>query len=57
MRGWIEEDNIGRAQILGMRWLVREDRRTGKLASSPVIYMNKIDLDNGLRMGRRHCRI
>ena len=53
MRRWIEEDNKGRAQILGIRWLVGENRRTGKLASSLVIYMkNKIDLNERLRMGR-----
>ncbi|KAF8442517.1 hypothetical protein BGX38DRAFT_1272322 [Terfezia claveryi] len=34
MRRWIEEDNKG-AQILGIRWLTQEERRIGKLASSP----------------------
>ena len=57
MRRWIEEHNKGTAQILGIRWLVGEDRRTGKTASSMVIYMkNKIDLNKGLRMGRRFFR-
>ena len=57
MRRWIEEDNKGSAQILGIQWLVKEDRRTGKSASSLVIYMkNKIDLKEGLRMGRRLFR-
>ena len=57
IRRWIEEDNRGSALILGLWWLVREYRRTGKSASSLVIYMkNKVDLNKGLRMGRRIFR-
>ena len=57
MRRRIEEDNRGKAKILGIRWLVRQDRRTGRSASSLVIYMkNMIDLNKGLRMGRRIFR-
>ena len=41
LRSWIEEDIKGRFQILGIRWLVQEQRRVGKLASSLVIYMKK----------------
>ncbi|RPB27267.1 hypothetical protein L211DRAFT_897332 [Terfezia boudieri ATCC MYA-4762] len=56
MRRWIEEDNKT-AQIQGIRWLLKEDRRIGKLASSLVIYMTEtIDLTHGLRMGRRLFR-
>ncbi|KAF8433847.1 hypothetical protein BGX38DRAFT_1275891 [Terfezia claveryi] len=58
MRRWIEEDNkLTGAQIVGIRWLTQEYRRAGKLASSLVIYMKeKINLDQGLRMGRRFFR-
>lgn len=58
MRRWIEEDNQGfGTKIVGIRWLLREDRGTGKLASSLVIYLNKnIDPNQGLRMGRRVFR-
>jgi len=56
MRRWVEEDNRG-IQILGIRWLIQEHRRAGKLASSLVIYMKeKINLNHGLRMGRRIFR-
>ncbi|RPB18189.1 hypothetical protein L211DRAFT_854367 [Terfezia boudieri ATCC MYA-4762] len=53
---WIEEDNKG-AQILGIRWLTTEERGMGKLASSLVVYIKvKINLHQGLRMGRKFCR-
>ncbi|KAF8419084.1 hypothetical protein EV426DRAFT_720182 [Tirmania nivea] len=57
MRRWIEEDND--TQILGIRWLLGEHRRIGKLASSLVIYLAcDIDIICGtLRMGRRCFRI
>ena len=52
MRRWIEEDNQGSIKFLGTRWLLPEDRRTGKLASSLVIYLkDKIDINRGIRMG------
>ncbi|KAF8446582.1 hypothetical protein BGX38DRAFT_1270963 [Terfezia claveryi] len=58
MRRWIEEDNkLTGVQILGIRWLTQEHRRAGKMASSLVIYMkDRINLDQGLRMGRRFFR-
>jgi len=51
---WIDEDNKGKGtQVLGMRWLIREDRMVGKLAPSLVIYFKeRINLHQGLRMGR-----
>ncbi|RPB21247.1 hypothetical protein L211DRAFT_840851 [Terfezia boudieri ATCC MYA-4762] len=56
MRRWIEEDNEG-ARILGIRWLLQEGRRVGKLASSLVIYLAEgIDTTRGLHMGRRVFR-
>jgi len=54
MRRWIEEDNKG-VKILGIRWLLREDRR-GKVASSLVIYMSDLMEVTKLRMGRRLFR-
>ena len=57
MRQWIEEDNRGSLQILGIRWLLREDRRLGKLASSLVIYLNnKVNINWGVHMGRKIFR-
>ncbi|KAF8426118.1 hypothetical protein BGX38DRAFT_1279077 [Terfezia claveryi] len=58
MRRWIEEDNKSTGvQILGIRWLTQEHRRAGKMASSLVIYMKeRINIDQGLRMGRRFFR-
>ena len=54
MRRWIEEDNKG-TKILGICWLLKEDRR-GKAASSLVIYLkDKIEV-GVLRMGRRLFR-
>ena len=42
---------------MGIRWLVGETRRTAKFASFLVIYMkNQIDLNKGLRIGRRIFR-
>jgi len=54
MRRWIEEDNKG-VKILGIRWLLREDRR-GQVASSLVIYMRDLMEVTKLRMGRRLFR-
>ena len=57
MRRWIEEDNIGDVQIVGIRWLLQEHRRVGKLASSLVIYVNQsVTVERGLCMGRRIYR-
>jgi len=39
MRRWIKEDNRG-VSIVGIRWLLREDRR-GQEASSLVIYSER----------------
>ena len=53
MRRWIEQDNEGRAQTLGTKWLGRVNRKAGNLASSLPIYMkNKIDLNKELRIGK-----
>ena len=53
MRRWIQEDNKG-VTILGIRWLLNESRRMGKAASSLVIYLKKgININKGVRMGRR----
>jgi len=41
MHCWIEEDNKGEAQILGIRLLTQEHRRTGKLAPLLVTYMKE----------------
>ena len=42
---------------MGIRWLVQEHRREGKLASSLVIYMKEgRDLNKGLHMARRVYR-
>ncbi|RPB23545.1 hypothetical protein L211DRAFT_838697 [Terfezia boudieri ATCC MYA-4762] len=50
---WIKENNEG-ARILGIRWLLQEGRRVGKLASSLIIYLAEgIDTRHGLCMGRR----
>jgi len=58
MRRSIEEDNKGiGARTLGIRWLIQEHRRAGKLASWLVIYLKGgIDLNRGLGMGRRVFR-
>ena len=54
MRRWIEDSNKGSVQILGIRWLVQEQRRVGKLASSLVIYLKgSVNFQQGIRMGRR----
>ncbi|KAF8440577.1 hypothetical protein BGX38DRAFT_1273040 [Terfezia claveryi] len=56
MRRWIEDDNEG-IRILDIRWLLPEDRRVAKLASSLVIYMAKeADPTRGLRIGKRLFR-
>ena len=53
MRRWIEEDNIGDVQIVGIRCLLPEHRRAAKLASSVVIYVyQSIMVERGLWMGR-----
>ena len=54
MRRWIEEDNKG-VRILGIRWLLREDRR-GQVVSPLVIYMQDLMEVTKLRMGRRLFR-
>jgi len=47
------EDNRGH-RVEGIYWLLGEDRRTGKLASSLVIYLSSdTDPNQGLRIGRR----
>jgi len=51
MRRWVEEDNRG-VKVVGIRWLLREDRR-GQEASSLVIYMRDRREVRSLRMGRR----
>ena len=57
MGRWIEEDNQGSIKFLGTRWLLSAERRTGKLASSLVIYLkDKIDINRGIRMVRRVFR-
>ena len=51
MRRWIEEDNGGRIPILGIRWLLKECRRTATLASSLVIHLeHAIDINQGVRI-------
>jgi len=54
MRRWIEEDNKG-VKILGIRWLLKEDRRE-QVASSLVIYLKDPVESTRLRMGRRLFR-
>jgi len=51
---WIEEDNRG-VRIVGIRWLLKEDRR-GHEASSLVIYMRDLVEVKRLRKGRRLFR-
>ena len=54
MRQCIEDDNKGSIRILAIRWLLTEQRRAGKLASSLAIYLeDNIDINKGVRMGRR----
>lgn len=56
MRRWMEEDNKNVA-ILGIRWLLQEDRRAGKSASSLVNYLKHgTDISQGVHMGRRIFR-
>jgi len=44
-------------KIEGIRWVVRQDKRTGKSASSLVIYLNTdINYNQRLRIGRRVFR-
>lgn len=57
MRRWIEEDNRGNVPILGIRWLLKEGRRAGKLASLVIYLKNEVDINHGARMGRRIFRI
>jgi len=54
MRRWVEDDNKG-MKIVGIRWLLREDRR-GQEASSLVTYMRDPVEVRSLRMGRRLFR-
>ena len=58
MRRWIQEDNPTDApKIIGIRWLLQEHRRVGKLASSLVVYLDRsVIVNKGLRMGRRIFR-
>ena len=51
MRRWIDEDNKG-IDIMGIRWLL-SGNRSGKTASSLVIYMKSASDMDKLRMGRR----
>jgi len=54
MRRWIEEDNKG-VRIMGIQWLLKEDRR-GQVVSSLVTYMrNPVEVTK-VRMGRRLFR-
>ena len=42
---------------MGIRWLVQENRRVGKLVPSLVIYMKeRVVLNKGLLMGRKISR-
>lgn len=55
MRRWIEEGNKGNVSILGIRWLLKEHRRAGKLASSLVIYLkDSVDINRGLEVSGSH---
>ena len=58
MRRWIQEDNpTGAPKIIGIRWLLQDHRRVGKLASSLVVYLDEsVIVNKGLRMGRRIFR-
>jgi len=58
MRRLIEEDyQVFGTKVGRIRLLVREDRRTGKLAASLVIYLNEsTDPNQGLRIGRKAFR-
>ena len=56
---WVEEDNQGSIQILGIRWLVQGDRMAGrgKLVSSLVVYLkDKVNIKRGIRMKRKIFR-
>ena len=58
MRRWIDEDNNGRTQILGVCWLIEEHKRVWKLTSSLDIYMKEmVDISQALRMGTKFLRI
>jgi len=54
MRRWIEVDNKG-VKIMGIRWLLKEDRR-GQVVSSLVIYMRDPVEVTKLWIGRRLFR-
>jgi len=56
--GWLQEDNPG-VVVTGVRWLVREELRPGKLESSVVVHLNSYKELEGsgkeawLRLGRK----
>ena len=48
---------LATSQTLGVLWLLQENKRVGKMASSLVIYMKgEFDFSQGLRMGKRVFR-
>jgi len=47
---WIQEDNTG-IEVMGVRWLLSEDRRRGKEASSLVIYTKSTKKITAMRLG------
>jgi len=48
-----EEERNGRVQILGIRWLLKQQKRVGRLASTLVICMReKVGISEGLRIER-----
>jgi len=49
---WIQEDNTG-IEVMGVRWLLSEDRRGGKEASSLVIYTKSAKEIAAMRLGGR----
>jgi len=57
IRRWIKGDNQGKVRILGIRWLLQEPMRIGKLASLLVIYLGeKVNISQGIRIGRKIFR-
>ena len=49
---WIQEDNTG-IEVMGARWLLSEDRRRGKEASSLVMYTKSAKEIAAMRLGGR----
>ena len=49
---WIQEDNTG-IEVMGARWLLSENRRRGKAASSLVIYTESTEEVVVMWMGRK----